>query len=259
MESVINSFLGLSLLLRVVIIFFLLFSIVWWTFGRKLLWLASLFPYLLIKIFAYIYLIVEFPVSKLHKNYGSVFSKIDSSMSHLGGKFDAALRGWYQAWRNSKEVNFGRSILLYALLVTYIAGPSLLGWNGSALLAGQKAYLYTEKALVGWFERHGWYEPVFSADTMHDSLNMTLIVSGPEGLIDIRNIPSSLNCQVLDSVNNGDTVIWLGALAFGAGDNGAAESWVKVRTKRGIAGWARFTFLHPENHDVMLYVTTQAP
>lgn len=259
MESIINGFLGLSLLPRVVIIFFLLFSIFWWTFGRKLLWLASLLPYLLIKFFAYLYLIVEFPVSKLHKNYGLVFSKIDSGMSHLGGKFDAALRRWYQAWHNSKEAYFRRSILLYTLLVMYIAVPPLLGWNGSALLAGQKAYLYTEKALVGWFERLGWYEPVFSSETMPDSLNMTLIVSGPEGLIDIRNIPSSLNCQVLDSVNNGDTVIWLGALAFGAGDNGAAEPWVKVRTKKGIAGWARFTFLHPKNHDVMLYVTTQTP
>lgn len=82
-----------------------------------------------------------------------------------------------------------------------------------------------------------------------ESRDIVMTVSTAKDPLSIRDIPSMTDCEILDRADRGATVIWVGELAFGGGDSGKIEPWVKVVTADGITGWARLKYLCPEAED----------
>lgn len=246
MSSIIYGFLALPLFPRITISLFFILAF-WWVLGHKILWIASLLPFLLNKIFRYIYVLVELPVSKLHKKFGAIYYKIENGMSHFGKKIDTVLFKWYEKWHDSRRVQLRSIIIVYILLIMYIAVPSSIGLKGNILLSGQKGFIYSESALIGWFEQLGWLDK--SEQASKDESGLMMIVFGTGSSLGIRDVPTTQNCKMLGSIRNGDTVLWNGDLKFGVADDGKIEPWVKIVTVDGVEGWSRLRFLYPENHD----------
>lgn len=154
----IETFLSWPLIGRTACILFLIVVICGVLFGRYLLRLLSVLPFLLSKVFRAIYLVIEFPINLLHKKYGGSFYNVANVAAQTGGKIDSKLLQWYGSWRHADRVGILKILLLYFCAVIFIGAiPMLAGSMDAPIARGGKAYLQCEEKLTGWMEELGWY------------------------------------------------------------------------------------------------------
>lgn len=229
-----------------------------------LLKIISLPPFLLKQIFRFIYLLLEWLVSVLHRLLGGAFYRVDNGLAALGEQTDTKLGRWYEAWHNPKSWKPYAALTVTALTLCYlfiVIPPTLQIEEGGWQTKGWAAYLWAEDTFIGWLAEHGWYISAVRSDTQNDPLDDEPANSEPEPLqetfqlfltvyrvssfLAIRDIPSTQGSTTLGKLNNGAVVSWNGELAFGPAENGQ-ETWAKVTTDSGIEGWTRLRYLHPE-------------
>lgn len=267
MKIIVERFFLLPYWFRVALLLFLLIVVVWMVFGKAIRWVLSMVPFILNKIFRCLYLLIEIPVTVLHKKFGSDFYKIENKLSGIGEKIDAELDYWYKEWHSPKKSSFGKTCLVYMLCVIFVVVPSFMNTEIKILKFGEKAYDHCEMVILKWFEKREWYNPTEEAAVEQEGqaevditekmpLEETLVVSGVNSSLLVRDIPSIENCEILDRLYNDDIVIWRGQLVFSEADNAHVESWVEIETVNGIKGWCRLFYLHPSEYkDKNFYVT----
>lgn len=264
MRILIDHFFALNLEIRAAILLALLIVIFWWMLGRKLLWVASVLPYLLRKIFRYVYILIEIPVCFIHKKLGTSFYKLDNGMSGTGQIVDSFFEKWYQRWHNARKKYIIFSLIIYFILIFWICAPFGYKKEAEGFLSGKNVYLELENGLLGLLKKYNWYQEKDSiayvsnqpdksamdatiAEEQKVSRDIMLIVSTAYLPLDIRDVPSVEDCEILAQADKGSIVVWRGDMAFGPGDSGHIEPWVKVETGNGIIGWARLNYLCPQN------------
>lgn len=253
--------------LRVVVSLFLVIVLLWLVFGKIILKILSIIPFLLRKVFWYIYLILETPVAILHKKFGSVFGKTAHALSCAGERVDTVMQAWYKAWHFPDKIHIGRLFLVYGVCVIFVILPSFVNFDNGFFSFGERTYTNCETRFASWMEKKGWYDPdaklawnqeeqaqeedVEPEDEItEDSFEeITLVVSGVESSLLIRDVPSVDDCDVLDRLVNDDVVLWRGQMAFAKADNDHIEPWVKVITSNGAEGWCRLFYLHPDEYE----------
>lgn len=219
-------------------------------------------PFLMEKIFQCFYFLIEIPVALLHQKFGASFYKIDNWLSQTGEHVDSAIRVWYKSWHSAEKMHIRKSLLIYGVCVAFIVVPSLLKLENHILGIGETLYIRCETLFVNWLEERGWYDsaaPValngLESKKKNNSCEITLVVSGVNSSLMVRDIPSTENCVILDRLQNDDIVIWGGQLVFAEAEDGHIEPWVKIITEEGAEGWSRLFYLHPEQYqDIQFYI-----
>lgn len=227
-----------------------------------LLKILSLIPFLLKQMARAVYLLLEWLVAILHKLWGGVFYHVDNGLASLGERVDSRLDRWYSAWNKPKSRKPYLILIVGVFTICYlsvIVPPMLHIEEGRWQAKGWSAYLQAEDAFVRWLADHDWYiskpfdDPAVSASTEEDPkpsqevIQIPLTVYRVSGVLAVRDIPSTVECTTLDTLNNGDVATWKGELAFGFAD-GRQEAWVKVTTDSGIEGWSRLNYLCSEDN-----------
>lgn len=259
MKIIVGRFFLLPFWLRVVIILFLLIVVVWMVFGKVIRWVLSFVPFVLNKIFRVLYLLIEIPVTILHKKFGSDFYKIENWLSNMGERVDAKLDYWYKEWHSPKKSSFGKTFFVYILCVFVVVVPSVMKLENKVIKCGELAYTHCEAILLKWLEEREWYnyskEVALKQEVQEEENSLekecfeeTLVVSGVSSSLLVRDIPSIDNCTILTRLYNDDIVIWRGQLVFSEAENSHVESWAKVETVDGMEGWCRLFYLHPSDY-----------
>lgn len=231
--------------------------------------ILSLIPFLLKWVFREVYLLLEWSVSVLHKLLGGTVYSVGNGLAACGRKIDTGLEHWYQAWHMPK------SWWKYAFVVTAVCTMCYLSViapiffhveHSSWAAKGWTVYLHAESTLTDFFEEHSWYNPnppVPAAATseleeefqeVQEAVQISMTVQVSSALR-IRDIPSTRDGTTLDSVGNGEIVIWNGELSFGFAE-GKQEPWAKVTAESGSEGWVRLYYLRPEE-DAELILTVR--
>lgn len=250
---------------RVVLSLFFVIVLLWLILGKIILRILSFIPFVLKKVCWYFYLLLEMPIAILHKRFGSTFGKIDNMLLRAGEKVDTAMQNWYTAWHSPDKIHVGRLLLVYFSCVAFIVLPSFVNVDNKILRFGETTYVHNETRFANWLEEHGWYDSVIKVAWNQDESNeddadeyenmednfeeITLIVSGIDTSLLIRDIPSVEECTILERLQNDDIVTWKGQLAFAEADNEHIEPWVKVITASGAEGWCRLFYLHPDENE----------
>ena len=267
MKTFISYFFSVDIRLRAAILLSLIIVLFWWILGKVIIHFISFFPYLLRGIFKGIYLLIEAPVCWIHTRTGSFFYKIDNGLAGIGNKIDAFLGRWYRCWRNPESRHIFLSIAIYCILVIWICIPYHVDESDTGFVSGQIVYLNLENKLIYWLETHNLYkenteeimaynegEQVKDGNITNGIMMKVITQKDP---LSIRDIPSLVNCVILESVEKENTVFWKGDMTFGSGRNGGIEPWIKVETLDGTVGWARLIYLCPadeEDFELKLYM-----
>lgn len=153
----IETFLSWPLAGRTACILFLLVFLVGLLAGKYFLRLLSLIPFLLDKLFRGLYILIEFPISALHRKYGGIFYDIESALVHAAEKMDSVLTRWRERWLHAKtSVLLVFALYLGAVLFTGVI-PPLAGSMDAPIAKGGKLYLQLESKLLELAEEHSWY------------------------------------------------------------------------------------------------------
>lgn len=236
----------------------------WWILSKPILYTLSFLPYVLKKLSCLLYLLLEWPLSILHKAIGGHIAQASNGLARGAQKVFFVLDRWYQLWHSPKKKYVGQSILLYLLCLGLVSAPVVFKSESASFLSkGQTLYLETEGKLVCWLEEHGQYSP-FPAldDQMAEPLDepqqmptIPLSVFGTSVSLAVREFPTTQNSTTLSTVGNGEIVFWTGELTFGIAE-GKTEPWAKVITETGEEGWVRLRFLQPtEGANVNFFLT----
>lgn len=262
-----KNFFLLPFWLRVVLLLLFVIVLLWSIFGKIILRILSLIPFVLKKVCWRLYLLLETPIAFLHKRFGSTFGKIDNVLLGVAEKVDTAMKNWYKAWHSPDKIHFGRLLLVYFVCVAFIVLPSFVNIDNKILRFGETTYVHYETSLADWLKEHGWYDSVIKSAWNQDETNeedvveyedeiieddfeeITLIVSGVDTSLLIRDIPSVEECTILERLQNDDMVTWEGQLTFAEAENEHIEPWVKVITASGVEGWCRLFYLHPDENE----------
>lgn len=250
-----------------VLVLFLLIVLLWLILGKVILRVLSVIPFLLKKVCWCFYLLLEMPVAFLHKKFGSNFGKIDHALLCAGEKIDNVMQSWYKAWHYPSKIHIGRLLIVYFACVIFIVLPTFVRVDNNILSSGKTTYERYETRFASWLEERGLYEPaewhVWNQEKQDDEdmakskeeiskdnfEEITLVVSGVDTSLLIRDVPSIDECNVLDNLQNDDAVIWKGQLIFAKAENDHVEPWVKVTTANGAEGWCRLFYLHPDEYE----------
>lgn len=231
--------------------------------------ILSLLPFMLKGIFRVLYLLLEWPISALHKFLGGAVYRIDNGFSACGKKIDTWLECWYGAWHTPKSWGKYAAVAVAACGVCYLSviAPDYFhvetdNWKAT----GRAVYLQTESALTSFMEEQGWYTPGIPAfepeigkqEEPQSTVQLPLMVFRVSNVLRIRDIPSTLDGVTLDTAKSGDIVIWNGELTFGLAE-GEQEAWAKVTTQTGIEGWGRLYYLCPGEGAELALTLTDAP
>lgn len=253
-----------GIVLGLVLLFFLLLH-------TPILKTLSVIPFLLKQVFRVFYLLLEWPVSALHKSLGGVIYRIDNGLAACSEKIDAWLERWYTAWHIPKprEKYVAVTVVVFVVCYLSIIAPTVFHVeNDNWKAKGGTIYLHMEGALTDFLEEHGWYRSDIPDATSlieepeepwenQDTVQIPLTVFRVSSELPIVDIPSATDYTTLDTVKNGDVVIWNGALTFDFTD-GQQNAWVKVTTESGVEGWGYLYFLHPEEGTELTLMLTEA-
>ncbi len=250
-----GGFLALPLPLRAGVVVLLLF-VGWLLLGRGILFVLSAVPLALKWLFWGLYLILEYLAALVHKLLGGSFYRISNGLTGFGERTTAQLTRWYDSWHSPQRRDVRLAALMFCgLCYAAVVLPGLVqAEEDSWKYGGTAAYLKTESRFVRWLTEQSWYAAVPALNPAEDEnrnygqlpqVSMT-VVHAPRALR-VRNIPSTSGAETLETLKNGDVVLWSGELAFGMAE-GEQEAWVKVTTSSGIEGWSRLYFLQPEEN-----------
>lgn len=263
MIYLIKLLLGLPLAVRVAMELMIII-LLWRVLGRGILWILSLIPFLMDKLFILIYQVIEWPITMLHKKIGAGLHNIENIMARFGDKVHGLLRKWYDFWHKNYHFRWKWGILFCLLCWSVIVLPSLFSIENNVLNAGERFYLYNEDKGIEWMEKHFpsdseqaaiVNETEQAASDKKEIVNseIALVVYGVSSSLLVRDIPNMEGCVTLDRLYNGDKVVWTGELVFAETNNNRLETWVKVITSSGAEGWSRLNYLHPENYEGSVY------
>ncbi len=257
MRNIGDVYLACPYEIRVVVWILLLVLVLWRFVGRLTCRILSVVPWGLRRLSRGIYLMLEIPVAALHKQYGLVFSKIDSHLLQVAERVDLALDKWIRSWKSYEGLRPGRALLTCAICFVLVTFPRYFQWSNSILRFGNTIYTRYEACIVNLAQRIEWEEPQ-EADAEIEppavdhteepkAQDITLIVSGVNSSLLVRDVPDVNDCEVLARLYNGDQVTWSGQITFAEADN-HVEPWVRIMTADGIEGWSRLFYLHPESY-----------
>ena len=256
------EFLALDLRIQMAILLLILFSLVWLMAGKVIVRIASLLPWGLGRAFRLLYMLAEGLICLLHKKIGEVFYGLDNGMAALGKRTDACLRQWHGKWRDAEKKYCSVGIMAYGILLWLVCAS----YKTDGMITSM--YSETRDKLIYQLEerqkaREAAAEQALAADQPEvpeiekESRDVAMIVSTANDPLSIRDIPSMQDCDILGLADRGTTVLWIGDLAFGAGEGDRIEPWVKVRADNGIVGWVRLRYLCPEDerdYDLGLWI-----
>lgn len=257
METFILYFFSVDIRIRAAVLMALLIIVFWWLLGKIILRILSFFPYLLRGVFKGVYLLIEVPVCWIHGKAGSFFSGIDNGLATVGDKIDIFFKRWCICWYNPKSRHIFLSIVLYCIFLIWICIPYHADEANVKSFSGQAIYLKVENKLTDCLDLHNLYKKqvdevvylekldLVKEETITEDIAMKVITQ--KDSLAIRNIPSTENCEVLVRIEKDNIVFWKDEIAFGTGNNGSIEPWIKVETSNGIIGWARLIYLCPLN------------
>lgn len=248
-----GGFLSCSLPMRAGIAVLLLF-LVCLMLGRGFLFVLSAVPLALKWLFWGLYLVLEWLAALVHKVLGGSFYRISNTLTGFGERITARLAGWYDVWHRPQRRYIHMAALVFCgICYATVVLPEFFQTEESSWKnQGAELYLKAESRLVRWVTEQSWYDaaPVFHPAEEEDlgpgqvpQVPMT-VVHAPRALR-VRDIPSTSGAETLETLKNGDVVLWSGELAFGMAE-GEQEAWVKVTTSSGTEGWSRLYFLQVE-------------
>ena len=157
MHEYIELFLSLQIGVRLSILL-IVPLMMWGMFGRFLLTIISVIPYLLGRIILVIYLLIETPISALHKTFGSAFSGIDQGLANRFDKLYANIEKCYRILHKPQKTYGGTAFLLYIIVSIYLIIPSIIGLNEKPFAFWQGFYLNTEQKIVESLTEKGWFD-----------------------------------------------------------------------------------------------------
>lgn len=155
MHAFIKAFLLIPVEARVTILMGIL-VFVWCVFGKLILKIVSVLPWLLNKLFLGGYMIIEIPISILHSKYGSVFGKIDQGLTTGTEKACCFMNKLFKKMKNSKNIYTGRVIVLYLVIVAYVLIPYFANLTEKPFTFWQDWYIEKELVVYKWMDDKGW-------------------------------------------------------------------------------------------------------
>ncbi len=256
---IINKFISFPTWIRAAVLLLIIMVLLWRVLRKPILWILSVVPVLMRKVFRGIYLLLEMPVAMLHTRFGAGFYTIDNGMAQAGEKVDKFMEYWYIRWHSPKEYRLGVNLLVYGVCILLIAIPSLAHSDNVILGLAERIYIGGETfimELAGGRERYNFIEETVAEPeeqlenerTEEVPFEITLVVSGVSSSLLVRDVPSMENCAVLERLGNGDMVTWKGEMRFSEAEDEHVEPWVKIVTEEGTEGWSRLFYLQPEEY-----------
>ncbi len=256
MQTLFGSFMLIPFNVRVILVLLIIFTTYRFLLGNFIKMLLSLIPHAIIKLLKLIYITLEYPVSAFNHKFGGVFYTFDKNISAGFGTIDAILGKIVVVLRSTKKIKKSYFVTIYMLVILAIIVPRQYNSDNKFLNFPNRYYSYFESSIDKLLLESDQTHNGDNEDTYNKRENITqptsLItfrVNGTTNALNVRDIPSTLNCKILDNVANGGFVSWYGDLTFGKNDKGVSEPWVKIVTNNGIEGWARLSFLIPENNE----------
>lgn len=266
MMGIVKYYLSMPTPIRAAVLM-LIILLLWAILGKKILFILSIIPFGLRFLFKKAYIVIEFPLSMLHRKLGGIFHKIENQWSKAGKGIDEKIFKWYSSWHNTDTNYFGRVFLICFIMVIYISLPQFIKIEHIIINFGERLYLAGESSIVTWLVKQDLddssksvaadfegqdsgmdYNSGNENQLLEDDFEERLIVAGLKSSLLLRDIPSVQNSAALARLHNGDIVIWKGQLVFSEVD-GRVEPWVKITTSEGIEGWSRLLYLHPEIYE----------
>lgn len=268
MRNIGDVYLACPYEIRVSVWILLLVIVLWRLAGRGICWILSVVPWVFRLLSRGIYLMLEMPVAALHKQCGSVFSKIDSHLLRAAEKIDLALDNWYKSWKSYKGLRFGKALLICAIGFALVTFPHYFHWSNSILRFGNTIYTRWEDLFVSLVQKIEWEEPQEADAELKPPAveyteepkapDITFVVSGVNSSLLVRDVPDVDDCEVLARLHNGDQVTWGGQMTFAEADNEHVEPWVRIMTADGIEGWSRLFYLHPVSFDDRIFYLNES-
>lgn len=262
MQFLINVYFRTPFQVRVILVLFVCIFIGWKVLRRIVFHIIVFIPIIIGKVFRYLFLIMELPISFAHKKCGSTFFKIDNGFSAIGKLIDNGIQSWYQSWKNPKPFSWIKTLIFYLICTVYTLIPTMISTDNDLLKMGENCYLAMEARLENWCEQK--YdtavdkpivsEQVFEEDESEVINNIGVLVAyGLNTSLLVRDMPDMQNGTVLTRIYNGNKVFWNGEIAFSEVED-KIEPWVKITTDDGVEGWSRLLYLYPEEYLTTVYV-----
>ena len=147
MRDFINGFLEIPVGIRFTIVLFAIL-VLYCIFGKLLFRLLSLVPFVLKALFCGLYLLIDIPVSLLHRMFGGAFAAIDQSTARISGKIYGIMDKCYAKLHNPQTIYSGRVFLIFLVLGVYFVIPPFINFNEGIFTFWQKGYIETESKIV---------------------------------------------------------------------------------------------------------------
>jgi hypothetical protein len=157
MYNLINDFLSIPVGGRAAI-FTGILLLLWFAFGRLILKLVSILPWILKKIFFGIYLVLEIPVSILHTKFGSIFGKIDQWLTTQTEKVFNFMEAMFRKMNKPKTIHSKWAFVIYLILAAYLLIPISANLTEKRFTFWQKSYVNKETEIIQWMDNKGWFE-----------------------------------------------------------------------------------------------------
>lgn len=171
MNSAFYGFLELPVGIRVIIvlgIILVLYSI----FGGLLYNLLSIIPFILHKLVYGLYLLIEIPISVLHKSFGGICSDIAQSIAFGFSKICSLFNKFYNVLHKPKTIYKKQAFFIYLIFTTYFLMPIILDLQLNIFTLWQKSYIMYETKLVSFIESTSLlYKPL---EVQVSSVNSTI-------------------------------------------------------------------------------------
>jgi len=157
MYEIVNAFLDLPVGVRFTI-FLAAILIVYWIFARLFFKVIALVLLLLRKLVYGLYMLIELPISALHRIGGGAFFSIDQGLSNLFGKIYNALEKGVKGFNKPKTIHPGKAFFVFLLCGAYLTIPYFAGLYSNVFTFWEDAYLEREGRVVYFIEGTSWFE-----------------------------------------------------------------------------------------------------
>ena len=270
MSEIINYFINLPFGIRVAVVLFLGIFGIWKFWGNRILWILSIIPFLIHKIFIGFYLLIQEILHTLHKKVGWIFGTADGEFVNVGKKISENnilnniekqdlevfynvvkkisenINSWYQKWKSNSKPTLKSCFFAYVIGCVIIIAPSYLKTDNKVIRVGERGYLFCEETILNQVEKSGWYESkekiswgegllkASSTESVQkNGFETVLMVAGLNSSLLVRDIPYVENSIVLERLYNDDCVTWNGEIAYSRVEN-RVEPWKVTLVSTGL-------------------------
>jgi hypothetical protein len=180
------------------------FFLTWCFLGRPILKLISLALWILQRLLVGIYLLIEFPISILHRKFGSVFAEIDQGFASGTNHAYSFMDKCFSKMNKPNTLFIGRAFLAYLIIGAYFLIPTAVDLTDKPFIFWQEAYMKEESALVKWMEKNGWIADAITVNSMNSPITDDTLFPTEE--IDAEIEPTF---EPLKYADNGERVVEL--------------------------------------------------